>query len=141
MSAGEFEVTLAESLRLAADLVEQYPNLPAPYVTSGSNGRAHVSWYLQNEGTLAEQKADAARLVRVLGGKWNKMGGASDFYFKQVRGALYLTVAVQREAVCERVVTGTKAVVLPAQEAQPERTVELEIAEWRCEPLLAGADA
>ena len=128
---------LAEAAALLADLPS---NLPAPYVTAGSWGYADVHWQLMHDAEVSGQKLLAAAVIRALGGKWDKDPGET-FSFRQARGGLRLTVSVDRPAVCQPVVTGTETVTIPAVEAQPERTEVREIVEWRCEPLLADADA
>jgi hypothetical protein len=137
--------TLADVLRAAADLIAQHPDLPPPYITTSSHMGEHtadLAWYLMIGGgrTLADQKADAARIVSTIDGKWEKLPDTySDFVFRQQRGPLKLDVQVTREAVCERIVTGVESVTIPAKAAVPARTEEREIVEWRCEPLLAEA--
>lgn len=140
---------LTAALREAADLLEQHPDLPyQPYITSRTNGRAHLAWYLPlphlTGSDLDTQKADAATIVRALGGTWDKSEPSAEsdsFNFTQKRGRLELTVQVDRPAVCERVVTGTETVTVPGRPAEPERTVEREVVEWRCQPLLADLEA
>jgi hypothetical protein len=135
--------TLADVLREAADLLAAHPDLPPPFVSTsahpGSDATADLSWYLMIGGRdLGEQKANAARIVSEIDGHWEKIPDTySDFVFRQKRGALKLDVQVTREAVCERIVTGVESVTVPAKPAEPERTVEREVVEWRCEPLLA----
>lgn len=143
--------TLPESLRQAAEFLAGHPNLPhEPYVTSSSDGTVSLAWFLSlghNSGSdLARQKADAAYIIRVIGGKWDKSGAdwTETFSFTQTRGPIKLTVQVERPAVCERVVIATKEVTreVPAQPAVSAHTVTetVEEVEWRCEPLLAGAE-
>jgi len=88
------------------------------------------------------QKETAAEIVRTIGGKWDKgrrHGGDLFDFTKDYGGGVLAEVIVDRSEVCERVVTGTETVTLPAIEAQPERIEEREIIEWRCEPLLTEA--
>jgi hypothetical protein len=134
--------TLPEVLHLVAELLEQHPDLPAPYVTTSSHKSKHtadLSWYLTiGELKPSEQKALAASIVSAIDGKWEKIPDTySDFVFRQERGPLKLDVQVQREAVCERIVTGVERVTIAAVPAQPERVVEREQVKWQCEPLLA----
>jgi hypothetical protein len=134
--------TIPAALREAADLLEQHPELPAPYVTTLTVGRASLAWYI-SIGTkdLAKQKATAALIVKTLGGKWDKGERENDFDFYQRRGLLNLHIQVDRPAVCERVVVGTETVTVPAKAAEPEQTIEREKVEWRCQPLLADEPA
>ena len=133
---------LSAALNEAATLLADLPgDLPAPFVTAGSWGYAEVEWQLMiDTNDPAEQKRLAAEVIRTIGGKWDKDPGET-FRFRRTLGGLRLHVSVEREAVCERVVTGTETFTIPAVKAQPERTEEREIVEWRCEPLLAGVTA
>ena len=135
------DISIAPALREAADLLESHPDLPQPYVTSSSAGTAHMAWYLAVHGyDLAEQKQLAARIIRAIGGAWAKNPG-EDFNFTATRGLVGLTVQVKREAVCRRKVVGTETVTIPAKPAEPERTVEQDIVEWDCEPILEQVSA
>ena len=136
-------ISLADTLRSAADVLEAHPELPVPYITTSSNGSADLSWYLMHDSRdLVEQKATAQQIIRSIGGKWDKVPDLySDFTFIQHRDGLRLFLQVQREAVCERVVTGTETVTIPAKAAEPERVEEREVVEWICEPLLAEVSA
>ena len=137
--------TLADVLRAAADLIEAHPDLPPPYITTSSHRDQHtadLSWFLMiNDGrTLAQQKTAAALIVSTIDGHWEKIPDTyQDFVFRQQRDGLKLDVQVTREAVCERIVTGTETVTIPEKPAEPARTVKRETVEWRCEPLLAEA--
>jgi hypothetical protein len=134
--------TIPAALREAADLLDQHPELPAPYITTLSVGRARLAWYIAlDTKDLIAQKATAALIVKTLGGKWDKGERENDFDFCQRRGLLNLHIQVDRPAVCERVVVGTETVTVPGKPAEPERTVEREKVEWRCQPLLADAEA
>lgn len=89
---------------------------------------------------LAIQKSTAAQVVKDIGGHWEKQktqGGDLFDFTKDYGGGVTASVVVDRPAVCERVVTGTETVTVPAKPAQPEQVVEREVVEWRCEPLLA----
>lgn len=132
------EITAA--LREAADLLEQHPELPAPYI-NGSDWGLSLDWQMmvKHGNNLSAQKATAAQVVQAIGGDWQKVELGDTFHFRQTHGLLRLDVYVDRPAVCERVVTGTETVTIPAVEAQPERVEEREVVEWRCQPLLAEA--
>lgn len=135
---------LSETLRVVAALIEEHPDLPEPYVTSSSDGGAYLAWYLHINGRAedeADQKAKAQQIIRTLGGKWEKDFSGDQADFRQERDGLRFTVSVDRPAVCVRRVVGTETVTLPAVEAAPERTVEREIVEWDCEPVLAEVSA
>ena len=139
--------TMADTLRAVAEFIDAHPDLPRPpYVCCYDHtpDQADVSWYLSinnNAVDEADQKAKATAIIRSVGGKWDKTPSGNDMRFEQTVNGLHLDVLVAREAVCERVVTGTETVTLPAVEAQPERTEERDVVEWRCEPLLAETSA
>ena len=137
-------LTTALRLRDVADILAFLPDhIPHPYVTAGSWG-TEVSWYLAiDTNNEAKQKQLAAEIVRLHRGPWIKQERGESFAFENLNTpGVKLKVVVAREAVCERVVTGTERFTVPAMEAVPERTEIREIVEWRCEPLLAeGVDA
>jgi hypothetical protein len=134
--------TITAALREAADLLDQRPQLPQPYITNSYSGRVNLAWYLHiDTSNHPKQKALAALIVKTLGGKWDKGEREKDFDFYQSRDLLDLHIQVDRPAVCERVVVGTETRTVPAVEAQPERTETVEKVEWRCQPLLADDHA
>lgn len=134
--------SMSDTLRAAADLVAQYPDLPPPMVTAYPHRPdvADIDWFLQDE-DAADQKSTAVEIIRRLGGRWEKISSLVSMRFLQERDGFNLNVSVERSAVCERVVVGTEPVTIPAVEAQPERVEQREIVEWRCEPVLAEASA
>lgn len=133
-----------EALSLAAQILDDHPDLPSPCVWGYSSSQTvELEWQIHRD-DHAEQKATARKIARAVGGKWDKNAYTDTFYLEQKRGALTLRIVAAREAVCERVVVGTETVTIPATEAQvidaqPSRTEEREVVEWRCEPLLAEA--
>lgn len=141
-------LTQADALRAAAQLLDAHPELPTAYIThfSGSE-RTEVSWYLQSRRDLDERET-AQAIVRTLGGTWSQQYDDQTLTMSQTRECLDITIMVNREAVCERVVVGYEQVTLPAVEAQPampalpERVEAREVVEWRCTtPLLADDQA
>lgn len=133
---------IVEALRQVADLLEQHPDLPQPYITSSSDGTMRLAWYLSinDRGTPAEQKAIAQQIIRAIGGHWDKDARDDEVSFDQRRGSLAMQVLVVREAVCTRRVVGTEEVTIPAVEAKPERTETREVVEWDCAPILAAEE-
>lgn len=144
--------TVSARLRALADVLDAHPGLPDPYISaSGSgSGKVEAHWYLHihelNE-DLPGQKTAAAAIVRTFGGTWDKADRTYDngFEFTQTRDGIELQVVVNREAVCERVVTGTHEVVVvaakpaqPAMDALPEHVQVVEDVTWRCSSLLAS---
>lgn len=130
---------IVEALRQVADLLEQHPDLPQPYVTSSYAGRVDARWYLSidSPGAPAEQRATAQQIIRAIGGHWDKDIRDDEVRFTAKLGLLDLDVQVVREAVCTRRVVGTEEVTIPAVEARPERTEVREVVEWDCQPILA----
>jgi hypothetical protein len=107
-----------------------------PMVTSYAHRAiVDVDFYLHDE----DQKDQAAAIIRLIGGKWAKADGGDRLYLRQRQGDVEFCVVVDREAVCERVVKGTREVTIPAVEAQPERVQVVEDVEWVCGSVLAEA--
>lgn len=134
--------TQADTLRVIADLFDAHPDLPPGYVSAHTSGSTSVTWGVSYGIDADDQKAAAAAIIKTIGGKWDKdfdWGENDRADFMQVRDGIELRIVVERSAVCDRIVTGTETVTLPAVEAKPERVEEREVVEWRCEPLLAGA--
>lgn len=134
-------MNITQALRQAADLLEQHPNLPRPYITGHRSGRVELNWFLNGRDELDRQKESASEIVRTIGGTWSKNTDTGlGFSFTQTRGLLEFFVSVDRSAVCERVVVGTEERTIPAVEAQPERTEIVEKVEWRCQSLLSPGE-
>lgn len=131
----------AETHRAVADLIDAHPDLPPPFtsVYSHTAHEADVKWYLHinSFGDEARQREAARSIVRDIGGKWDKGFNDDDAQFTQTRDGMHMLVVVKREAVCERRVIGIETLTLPAVEATPERTVDREVVEWDCSPVLA----
>lgn len=111
-------------LRALADLLEQKPNLPLPSSPSLSTAGTNIAWYLfggVEPLDHAAQKAQAAEIVRAIPGTFDKVDNGDLFRFQGRIGGLPAEVIVDRRAVCERVVVGTRVV---------------EDVEWVCAPLL-----
>lgn len=139
ISTTDQRAALVAGLRALADDIERSADAPLP------THKPRAEWLIFGD---ADQKATAATVVRDIGGAWEKGGrhNAGDFldFTKDYGGGVLATVVVDRPQVCERIVTGTETVTIPATEAteaQPERTEVREIVEWRCSPLLAEASA
>lgn len=122
--------------RAVADLIEQHPDLALPFVYPDGQ----VVWNLYGFECPDGVPAMVAAIRRAVGDKWDKresrtIGDADGLAYEREG----YRITVNREAVCTRRVVGTETVTLPAVEAQPERTVEREIVEWDCQPILTGA--
>ena len=124
---------LIDSLRAAADFLEQHPELPKAHQNDVCGLQIGVHLY------GAESKGRAASIVRTLGGKWDKCFHDTFATIDRLISPLVkLQVFVQRDAICRRIVKTKLVAAQPEQivPAQPERE-ETEI-EWVCdEPLLA----
>lgn len=132
------ERTMSETLRAVAELIDLHSDLPTPYVVVHSSGSASATWGLSYGLDRADQPAEAARIIKAIGGTWVK-----DFEwdhdradFHQTRDGIELRIVLERSAVCERIVTGSQVVTIPAQD---ERVETVETVEWRCMPLLSDA--
>ena len=124
-------------LRELADLLERHDDLPLPYHGSGIS---ELLWVETTRDT-DEQKAVAAKFARLIPSTIAKepRGDALDVKGR-IRG-LRVCLIVDRDAVCERIVKGTKTVTIPAKPAEPERTVVVDEVEWRCAPILSEQGA
>jgi hypothetical protein len=130
--------TITAALREAADLLDQHPDLPRPCIFAYTTGSVEVTWQLMNDDDAKDdQRAVAQRIVRAIGGKWDKNPWGDRFDLERKYRGLKLQIYTHREQVCERVVTGVETITIPAKPAEPEQTIEREKVEWRCQPLLA----
>lgn len=130
-----------QRLTVASELIAAHPDLPLPCVFGyPHNGAVEVTWQLMNDdATRDDQRAAVQQIVRAIGGKWDKHPWGDRFDFGRDYHGVKLEIYTHRDQVCERVVTGTETVTIPAKAAEPERTEERELVEWRCEPVLAEA--
>lgn len=100
-----------QSLRDAADFLEQHPGVQAPrYI--------NLSVFVNTRDELAAQARAAT---------WEKAYNYGWFYLRREFGEdLSIEIAAPRDMVCRKVVVGTQTVP-----AQPER--EVEVVEWVCD--------
>jgi hypothetical protein len=129
-------------LRQLADLLEQNPDaLPLPY--EGRSG-AITFHFLSGE----DPKAEMAAAARAIPTRLDKSGGDSYFDLTGSLHGLKIELTAFRDAVCERVVTGTETVTEQVRDPEAaeqalasvplvEVTRTIEHVEWRCTPLLA----
>lgn len=129
-------------LRELADLLERHDDLPLPDTGTGKYNA--IDWHLfggDNQGDLEAQKDLARRIVRVLPGRAEKWETGDLFRLHGHVSGLAWQVIVEREAVCERVVT-TREVT----EMVPDPSVSVPLVEvtktvedvaWDCGSLLA----
>lgn len=122
----EHQCELVEGLRELADFIEDHPELPItqPYLT--------LTFWIWSEGEEGKRKAAIA--ARAFGNA-QKIHGGGYLDIRKKFGPIAVDFTVSRDAVCRRIVTGTK--VTPAEtRVIPERVEET--VEWICdEPLLA----
>lgn len=125
-------------LRNVADFFETHPELKAPYeVTRGE--KLTVGFFGEITDDLdIDSKEGAAAFVRIVGGRIKKDANDSHLILVADKGSFAVRAVASRDALCERVQTGTR--IVPATEetfipAQPER--EEPVYEWRCNSILA----
>jgi hypothetical protein len=139
MNTSTQATTYAEQISIAAEVVEATQGLPAPCVWAyGSSGHVQVQWQLMNSDAKETQRETAKQIIRVIGGHWKKDASTDQFTFERDYRGISLEIMASRSQICERIVVGTKTVVIPAKPAEPEQTIEVDEVEWRCEPVLAA---
>jgi hypothetical protein len=129
-------------LRDLAAFMDEHEEFPEPYVHP--DGMLHFTC-----GGGPGTRETLAALRRALGGKWTK--DARDDGYIEIKGEWHgrrVLLSASREAVCRKVVTGTREVTEivkdPAKLAEvPEIEVTRteDIIEWVCEPVTAPARA
>jgi len=132
-------------LRALADVLEQHPEVPLPYQGSSPfYGRLSFSDFLTSE----DPRADMAAARRALGVSMEKVDRGEYFDLHGNLHGLYFTLVAFRKDVCERVVTGTREVVVeepdPVALAALPRVKRVEVVEdveWQCHPILASEQA
>jgi hypothetical protein len=128
-----------KGLRVLADLLETHPELPLPYTAGTEDSPAHrlTFYYLGAD----DPKARLAEFARLIPGTLRKE--ATDGRTLRMVGrlaGLWVQGVAEREAVCERVVTGTREVTRTVFGPAPvvgEVTETVEDVRWDCAPLLA----
>lgn len=124
-------------LRAIADLLDSKPDLPIPSTPT-------FHWYLFGSPALPTQKAEAARIVRLIGGKHTKYETGDLYRFASRVHGIKTEVIVDRPAVCERVVVAADVVTRRVPDPSApliEITETVEQVEWVCLPLLAEDEA
>jgi hypothetical protein len=130
-----------QGLRALADILENHPEVPLPY--HGDGTAITISAFL----SAADPRAELAAAARAFPCAWRKKVRGDDQYgnYFDLRGelaGLRLCLTAYRDAVCERVITGTEdreveEVVTPAVTRTVTKPVE--IVQWVCHPVLAPA--
>jgi hypothetical protein len=122
-----------QGLRQLADILDNNPELPLPYHGSG----AHLLW-IQNYGK--DVLATARLFTRLVPGTITKAPRGGDLDLNGNIAGLRVSMITARDAVCERIVTGTHEVDVaakPAVKATKATTVVVEDVEWVCGSLLS----
>lgn len=131
-----------DGLRELADLLDKHDDLALP---SSGNTTELVIHFL----STADPKGDLQRFARLVPGKVDKRIWASYFDLEVKLGGpdgLTLRASAMRDAVCERVVTGTREVteMVPDPKVSVqlvEVTKTVEDVEWQCGSLLSPEGA
>lgn len=146
MSVAPDRAAYTAGLRQLADVLDANPDVPLPYHGSGTPMGLN---FLAG----ADPKSALAAAVRAFPCDFakNSPDGSFGSQYYQLTGTLHglkVALTAYRDAVCERVVTGTRGVTetVPdpdVADTRPmvERTRTVEDVEWRCTPLLAEAVA
>lgn len=142
LTAEQTRTAYIAGLRQLAEVLETSPEVPLPYEGTLSPMSFH---FLNGEDARAEMAAAARALPTV----WSKnvwSAGTTNYF--DLNGSLHgLTIhlSAYRDAVCERIVTGTREVTTDepdpaALAAVPTVTVTrtVEDVQWVCAPILAG---
>lgn len=120
-----------------------HPELPEPHISGNL-----VSFQAVDPETYQSNATLVHALALAIGGNWQKndpkVSEYESNYYRLTReqkvGGFRIEVWALRSQICERVVTGTKQVTLPAVEAREERVIEEPVFEWQCIPLNRNAD-
>ena len=128
-------------LRDLATILEQHPELPLPYHGRGSE----LLWIA----TYDEDHKELARtFARLIPGQVRKEARGTDFDLVGSVAGLKVQMILDRDQVCQRVVTGTTETTREVPDADalakvPTTTVTetVEQVEWQCGSLLSSVDA
>lgn len=127
----ENRALLCERLRVAADFIAETPDMDASSVSTRGTTTVTITDYSM------DGPDDLARVSQAIGGRWEKRDADELFKLvREVRDGVTVELVAWRAQVCERVVTGTETVEVPDPDA-PKVTVEREVVEWKCAPLLS----
>jgi hypothetical protein len=128
----------AAGLRALADMVEQNPDLVQFAIMNGL-----FAFYVKS----AEDQAALARAALRHGAKVDKDITDLQHNLLLTWGPVSTYVLASRGDVCERVVTGVQTVTKTVKDPLAlatlpdiESTEEVEVFEWKCQPLLSALD-
>jgi hypothetical protein len=112
-------------LRELCDFLAAHPELPVP------------EWGVTLQ-IYGQTKEDLVHAARETGRKWRKLYFGDTFELRaNFTGDVSYGLNTKRDQVCERVVTGTEIVDVPAIKARRAKKEEREVVQWVCSPLLA----
>lgn len=125
---------LIDGLRAAADFLDQHPDIPVAddITVDVSSVIPYGDW---------DQEARVAQVARAMS-PCTKDYSPSLLYLRRQFGPVTVEAFTGRSSVCERRVVGTRVVereVVVTPAVTTTETVEEEIVEWECKPLLAPA--
>ena len=140
-------LTIAANARRVADLLETYPDLPAPTHVFVDRVIPEINWLIWDD-EHSEQREVAQSVVKILPGTVTKTVTDSAGWMNfsgQVNGVKW-EVTCARESVCVRRVVGTKEVTREVPDPSVEVpmievTETVEEVEWDCQPILADVEA
>lgn len=122
------EITaIVAGMRAAADWLERNSDIKEPYDPKLQ------FFFVTDTDRPRQQVADLARRM----GTCKKDATSELFSVVKMFGPFKVEGIAYRDNVCERIVTGTEKVTVPAVEARPEREEVRELVEWKCSPLTA----
>jgi len=141
MTTADTRADYIAGLRALADLLDKHEELPLPYHGRNSD----LLWIESGTDTLPVAQTFARTIPGSIDKRIREQDGAFDL-LGQIHG-LRVAMILNRDAVCTRVVTGTREVTeeIPdpaALAAVPKTTVTRteEVAEWVCQPFLADRE-
>lgn len=124
---------MAAGLRAVADLLVAHPELAEKARYSFDQVNLYVDDIDEIRAFVHAGLAHGAKITKA----------ASEQYLtaelRWSAGLVGLDVFAKREKVCERVVVGTETVEIPDPDA-PKITVERDVVEWKCRPILASTE-
>lgn len=131
-------------LRQIADFLDAHDEVPLPYLGAYAEGSSKpvLPIYL----TSTEEPRQAMAMVMKAMGRATKAAHDDIGTFQVWRefAGLVLMASAHREAVCERIVTGTRTVEVdePVTEVTGTRKVTkvIEDVQWKCSPLLPALE-
>jgi len=105
-----------------------------PEINGGHLGDSFIIHRSGDHAAVVRALADGARIGEVK--KYEVRGGEGLHVSRKFGGGVSATYAAEREQVCTRRVVGTETVEVPDPDA-PLVTIERDVVEWDCEPILA----